>query len=64
MKDVVNECNQEFAKKIQEIQNQNTYEEYVLEGTMASWKDIIIIYVIKQSNGVNEKEVIDYEMEG
>lgn len=58
MKDVVNECNQEFAKKIQEIQNQNTYEEYVLEGTMASWKDIIIIYVIKQSNGVNEKEVI------
>lgn len=58
MKDVVAECNQEFADKLQEIQEQNPHDDYVLEGSMASWKDILLVYTIKQTNGINEQEVI------
>ena len=58
MKDVVAECNQEFGEKLENIQKQNPHDEYVLEGNMASWKDILLVYTVKQSNGVNEMEVI------
>lgn len=58
MKDVVMECNQEFSNKLDSIQASNPHDEYVLDGNMASWKDILLIYSIKQSNGKNEQEVI------
>lgn len=58
MKDVVMECNQEFSNKLDSIQASNPHDEYVLEGNMASWKDILLIYSVKQSNGKNEQEVI------
>ena len=58
MRDVIAECNQEFSDKLESIQNQNTHDVYVLEGNMASWRDILLIYAVKQSNGVNEQEVI------
>lgn len=58
MKDVVMECNKEFSNKLDSIQTSNPHDEYVLEGNMASWKDILLIYSIKQSNGKNEQEVI------
>lgn len=58
MSDVVSECNQEFSDKLNNIQNQNVHDEYILEGEMASWKDILLIYSVKQSNGINEQEVI------
>ena len=58
MNQVVAECNMEFANKLQDIQNKNAHDEYVLEGNMASWKDILLIYTIKQSNGNNQMEVM------
>ncbi len=58
MKEVIAECNQEFTDKIQSIQNSNNYEEYVLDGNLAPWKDVLLIYTIKISNGVNEQDVI------
>lgn len=58
MKDVVAECNQKFADKLQSIQDSNPHDDYVLEGSMASWKDILLVYTIKQSKGINEQEVI------
>ena len=58
MNEVVTECNQEFADKIQSIQNSNAHDEYVLDGNMASWKDILLVYTIKQSNGKNETDVV------
>lgn len=58
MRDVVMECNQEFSNKLDSIQASNPHDEYVLEGNMASWKDILLIYSVKQSNGKNEQEVI------
>ena len=58
MKDVVAECNKEFGDKLETIQKQNAHDEYVLEGNMSSWRDVLLIYTVKQSNGINQQEVI------
>ena len=58
MTDVIAECNQEFSNKLQTIQDQNPHEDYILDGNMASWKDVLIIYTVKQSNGLNQQEVV------
>lgn len=58
MNEIVAECNQEFADKIQSIQDFNPHEDYVLDGNMASWKDILLVYTVKQSNGINATDVI------
>ena len=58
MTDVIAECNQEFSNKLQTIQDQNPHDDYVLDGNMASWKDVLMIYTVKQSNGLNEQEVV------
>lgn len=58
MKEVISECNQEFSDKLQSIQDLNPHDEYVLEGNMATWKDMLVIYAVKVSNGTNEQDVI------
>ena len=58
MKDVIAECNQEFSDKLQIIQDQNPHDDYVLDGNMATWKDVLIIYTVKQANGFDGSEVI------
>lgn len=58
MNEVVAECNQEFADKLQSIQDSNPHDDYVLDGSMAPWKDILLVYTIKQSNGKNETDVV------
>lgn len=58
MKDVIAECNQEFSDRLQTIQDQNPHDDYVLDGNMASWKDLLTIYAVKQSNGFDGQEVI------
>ncbi len=58
MKDVIAECNQEFSDKLQTIQDQNPHDDYVLDGNMASWKDVLTIYTVKQANGITGQEVI------
>lgn len=58
MKDVIAECNQEFSDKLQTIQDQNPHDDYVLDGSMASWKDVLTIYTVKQANGITGQEVI------
>ena len=58
MNTVVAECNQEFSDKLQSIQDSNPHDDYVLEGSMASWKEVLTVYTIKQSNGVNQQDVM------
>ncbi len=58
MKDVIAECNQEFSDKLQTIQDQNPHDDYVLDGNMATWKDVLIIYTVKQANGFDGGDVI------
>lgn len=58
MQDAIVECNKDFSNKLDSIQDSNPHDEYVLEGNMATWKDMLLIYAVKQSNGVNEQEII------
>ena len=58
MRDAIMECNQEFSDKLESIQNSNPHDDYELEGSMATWKDMLLVYTIKQSNGINEQEVV------
>lgn len=58
MRDAIIECNKEFSDKLQNIQDTNSHDEYELDGTMATWKDILIVYTVKMSNGINEQEVV------
>lgn len=58
MQDVIAECNNEFYDKLQSIQDENEHEEYILEGKLASWKDMLVIYTVKVSKGINENDVI------
>lgn len=58
MKDVIAECNQEFSDKLQTIQDQNPHDDYVLDGNMATWKEVLTIYTVKQANGFDGGEVI------
>ncbi|HPE15032.1 MAG TPA: CHAP domain-containing protein, partial [Bacilli bacterium] len=58
MNEVVAECNQEFSDKLQSIQDTNPHDDYVLDGSMAKWKDVLLVYTVKQSNGVNQQDVM------
>ena len=63
MKDVILECNQDFYNKIQSIKDDNIYDECILDGNMASWKDIIIVYTAKlfEETGNNDIAIITDE---
>ena len=58
MRDVMSECNMEFENKLKSIQDSNPHDEYVLDGNMASWKDILIVYSVRISNDKNDAEVM------
>ena len=55
---VISECNSEFYSRLQQIQNQNPHDDYVLDGNMASWKDVLLIYAVIQTGGMYEQEVV------
>lgn len=55
---VISELNVDMNNKIIDIQNQNEHDEFVLDGSITSWKDMLLIYAVKVSNGKNEQEVV------
>lgn len=58
MSSVISELNDEFMKKITDIQNGTEHDEYEINSNKAQWKDILAIYVAKISNGDNEVELM------
>jgi len=58
MNDVVKEINKEMADKIQNIQDTNIHDDYVLETDRAEWKEVLAVYTAKITKGNNETEVI------
>ena len=58
MNEVVKEINKEMANKIQNIQDTNIHDDYVLETDRAEWKEVLAIYTAKITKGNNETEVI------
>lgn len=58
MNNVVSDLNIEFMNKITQIQRDNTYDEYDIEGKRAEWKDVLAVYATKISSGKNQADVI------
>lgn len=58
MSDVVREINFDMSNRIKDIQNSNTYDDYRIISDRAKWKDVLVIYVAKVSNGTMENEVL------
>ena len=58
MSEVIRDINLDMANKIQEIQTNNTYDNYKIESNRAEWKDILSVYVAYVSKGTNETDVI------
>lgn len=58
MNEVISDLNTEFMNKIIEIQQNNSYDEYDINGERAKWKDILAIYSVKVNGGENETDVI------
>lgn len=56
--ELVQELNQEYINKINQIQQENPYKEYDITGEKASWQDVIAVYTVKLSGGNNQQEVI------
>ena len=58
MNTVVQEINTEMSNKIQNIQDTNIHDDYVLETDRAEWKEVLAIYSAKITNGDNATDVI------
>lgn len=58
MNSVVQELNREMATKIRTIQNNNVYDDYVLETDRAEWNEILSIYSVKVFNENDKVDVI------
>lgn len=58
MSDCIAELNDEMDSKINQIENMVLHDEVIIENNKADWKDILSIYAVKLSNGVNEQEVL------
>ena len=58
MSSIVSELNNEMADKIKTMQNDNSYDDYVITSDRAEWKEILAVYTARISKGNNENEVI------
>lgn len=58
---VVAQINVELAWKISLIKATNIYDEYVIDSNPAEWKNILAIYTVKVTKGVNETDVITFD---
>ncbi|MDD3187808.1 MAG: hypothetical protein PHD02_05035, partial [Bacilli bacterium] len=55
---VIKDLNNEFAKKISDIQKNNVYDDYVINSNRSAWKDVLALYAVKVTNGNNNIDVI------
>lgn len=55
---VIKDLNNEFAKKISDIQKNNVYDDYVINSNRSEWKDVLALYAVKVTNGNNNIDVI------
>ena len=58
MSDCITELNQEMDNRITLIENMNPHDEVVITSNKALWKDVLVVYTVKVSNGNNETDVM------
>ncbi len=58
---VVAQINVELEWKISLIKATNIYDDYVINSNRADWKNVLAIYTVKVTKGVNETDVITFD---
>ena len=58
MSSVVREVNNDFTKKITEIQNNTEHNDYEISSNRATWKDMLSIYAVLVTGGNEQSDVI------
>lgn len=58
MSSVIVELNNELADKINNIQNENVHDDYVLNLKRPEWKDVLSVYAVVVSSGKNGSDVM------
>lgn len=58
MSDCIYSLNSEMDFKINSIEKMVFHDEVIIENNKADWKDILSIYTVKLSNGINEQDVL------
>ena len=58
MSSVVSDINKEFVNKINEIQNNNTHDDYEINSNRAEWKDILSVYAVIVTKGEEQSDVM------
>lgn len=53
IKSVIQEINNDYDNKIEEIKSKSNYDEVEINGTKANWKDILSIYAVKTTTDQN-----------
>lgn len=53
IKNVIQEINNDYDNKIEEIKSKSDYDEVEINGTKANWKDILSIYSVKTTTDQN-----------
>lgn len=53
IKSVIQEINNDYDNKIEEIKSKSDYDEVEINGTKANWKDILSIYAVKTTTDQN-----------
>ena len=61
MSDCITELNTEMDNQIKQIENMNPHDEVIITSDKAEWKDMLSIYAVRLSNGVNEQEVMSID---
>ncbi len=63
MRTAVEEINQEYTQKIEEIKSSNTYDKLETSGTRAAWKEVIAVYAVwknmADTNPANPDEPVE-----
>lgn len=58
MSSVVREVNNDFTKRITEIQNNTEHNDYEISSNRATWKDMLSIYAVLVTGGNEQSDVI------
>ena len=58
MNSVVKDINLEMANKLEYIKHNNVYDEVVINSSRSDWKDVLMVYSVIVSNGINETDVM------
>ena len=56
MRDAVQQINEDYEKKIEEIKSSNRYDILEMSGSRAKWKEVIAIYAVKKNMVSNNSE--------